>query len=67
MSKHMSPEQQANDRLIAAASELLEALKDITPEEYGCSKRHTFITVPDCQDCQIAKRARGAIAKAEGR
>jgi len=58
---------QANARLIAAAPDLLEVLKDITPEEYGCSKRHTFITAPDCQDCQIAQRARDAIAKAEGR
>lgn len=52
---------EANARLIAAAPDLLAALKDMVdgaPLECG---------EPDCPDCGPWRTARAAIAKAEGR
>lgn len=53
-------EAQANVRLIAAAPDLLAALKDMLPEE-NMNEKHLR---PDFETCE---RARAAIAKAEGR
>lgn len=53
------PERVANARLIAAAPELLEALKELLPEGWGDDD--TMDHMPG------VKRARYAIAKAESR
>lgn len=52
------PEQWANARLMAAAPELLEALKELLPQGWGDD---TMDHIPG------VKKARMAIAKAEGR
>lgn len=49
----------ANARLIAAAPELLEALKPFA--QFACDTPH--VNEPECQNC----KARAAIAKAFGR
>lgn len=48
---------------------LLEALKAVTPEQYGCTHshqqgRHVFVTDPRCEHCQAFQKAREAITKA---
>lgn len=54
----------ANARLIAAAPELLEALKAV--EDSICLLGlHT--DEDDCEGCRLRQRSRAAIAKAEGR
>lgn len=55
-----SPEREANARLIAAAPEMLEALKAMLPEN-NVADEHCR---PDFTTCE---KARAAIAKAEGR
>ena len=59
-------EAQANARLIAAAPELLEALKEIVGLANetidGCGHRYTFD-----YNSPLGRAARAAIAKAEGR
>lgn len=60
----MPDESAANARLIAAAPELLEALKTMT-DEYASSMRNAGVThYPEA--LAIVRQARAVIAKAEG-
>lgn len=62
-------EAQANARLIAAAPDLLAALKAVTPHAFGHSKPGCKGGVRDPENCDVCKAiwaARDAIDKAEG-
>lgn len=58
------PESVANARLIAAAPELLEALKSMDCAVCDCSLGHPMRVIDRCSFCA---KSRAAIAKAEGR
>lgn len=57
-------EGRANARLIAAAPELLEALKAVESSVFLLG---LHVDEDGCEGCQLRVRARSAIAKAEGR
>jgi len=54
----------ADARLIAAAPDLLEALKEII--DFIGPKDPVCIKGPNCETCRLADAARAAITKAEG-
>ena len=61
-------EHEANARLIAAAPDLLEALKDMTPPMPPPDAKCHFGLVPqsECAYCKRIAKAHAAIAKATG-
>ncbi len=64
-------EERANARLIAAAPELLDALRDLADRaeggvDYGLCHRG-ICSRSECAQCRRVDAARAAIAKAEGR
>lgn len=63
----MMPESEANARLIAAAPELLEALRELLAERYALEEPEQFDAAGNwTSDSPASVKARAAIAKATG-
>ena len=54
-------DEERETRLISEHLDMLLMLKALVPEQYGCLKKHTFITDPDCADCMRYEGARRLI------